>query len=141
MARLELMLLGGFQARLVPGGPINLPTRKAKVLLAYLALPAGKPHARDQLAALLWGDVPESQSRGSLRKALFWLRQALADTVMADAETVELKAGAVSVDVGEFERRGSRRSAPAPGGAADPYHGDPPARAPRPGTPIAGMLG
>ncbi len=124
MARLELMLLGGFQARLVPGGPINLPTRKAKVLLAYLALPAGKPHARDQLAALLWGDVPESQSRGSLRKALFWLRQALADTVMADAETVELKAGAVSVDVGEFERRVSDGSATALAEAADLYQGD-----------------
>src|ERR1051325_7207427 len=87
MARLELTLLGGFQARLVPGGPVNIPTRKARALLAYLALPAGKPHARDQLAALLWGDVPDAQSRGSLRKALFWLRQAVGDTVTADAET------------------------------------------------------
>src|SRR2546422_10495241 len=136
MARLELMLLGGFQARLVPGGPINLPTRKAKVLLAYLALPAGKPHARDQLAALLWGDVPESQSRGSLRKALFWLRQALADTVMADAETVELKAGAVSVDVGEFERRVSDGSGPALAGAGHLYQGGPPAGPTPPGTPL-----
>src|SRR3989442_3095679 len=128
MARLELVLLGGLQARLVPGSHINLPTRKAKVLLAYLALPAGKPHARDQLAALLWGDVPESQSRGSLRKALFWLRQALADTVMADAETVELKAGAVSVDVGEFERRGSAGTGPSRRGGGGPPPGGPPAR-------------
>jgi DNA-binding SARP family transcriptional activator len=126
MARLELMLLGGFQARLVPGGAINLPTRKAKALLAYLALPAGRPHARDKLAALLWGDVPESRARSSLRKALFWLRQALTDTkaVMADAETVELRAGAASIDVGEFERRVAEGSATALAEAADLYQGD-----------------
>src|SRR5437867_8706178 len=126
MARLELMLLGGFHARLVPGGAIDLPTRKVKALLAYLALPAGRPHPRDTLAALLWGDVPESQARGSLRKALFWLRQALADAevVMADAETVELKAGAVSIDVEEFERRVAEGSATALAEAADLYQGD-----------------
>jgi DNA-binding SARP family transcriptional activator len=124
MARLDLKLLGGFQARLVPGGPLNIPTRKARALLAYLALPAGKPHARDTLAALLWGDVPEAQSRGSLRKALFWLRQALGDTVTADAETVELKASAVSIDVGQFERRVADGSATALAEAADLYQGD-----------------
>ena len=124
MARLELMLLGGFQARRVPGSPINLPTRKAKALLAYLALPAGKAHTRDALAALLWGDVPESQSRGSLRKALFWLRQALGDSVTADAETVELKADAARIDVREFERRVAEGSATALAEAADLYQGD-----------------
>jgi DNA-binding SARP family transcriptional activator len=124
MARLELMLLGGVQARLVPGGPLNLPTRKAKALLAYLALPAGKPHSRDKLAALLWGDVPESQSRSSLRKALFWLRQALGDRVTADAETVELNADATSIDVGQFERLLAEGSAAALAEAADLYQGD-----------------
>src|SRR5262245_59410729 len=124
MARLELMLLGGFQARLVPGGPLNLPTRKARALLAYLALPPGKPHSRDKLAAFLWGDVPESQSRSSLRKALFWLRQSLGDRVIADAETVELNPDAVSIDVAEFERLLADGSATALAKAADLYQGD-----------------
>src|SRR5262252_3548625 len=124
MARLELMLLGGFQARLAPGRPLSLPTRKAKALLAYLALPAGRSHARDKLAALLWGDVPEAQSRGSLRKALFWLRQALGDAVTADTETVELKASAVGIDVGQFERRVADGSVTALAEAADLYQGD-----------------
>src|SRR5262245_6120402 len=124
MARLELTLLGGFQARLVPRGPINVPTRKARALLAYLALPPGKPHARDRLAALLWGDLPQAQSRGSLRKALFWLRQALGDRVIADAETVELNADAASIDVGQFERRLADGSATALAEAADLYQGD-----------------
>src|SRR5262245_54973032 len=126
MARLELVLLGGFQARLVPGGPIDLPTRKAKALLAFLALPAGKSHTRDKLAALLWGDVPEAQARNSLPKALFWLRQALADTdaVLADAETVELNPGAARIDASEFQRLVTEGSPEALGRAADLYQGD-----------------
>jgi DNA-binding SARP family transcriptional activator len=126
MARLELTLLGGFQARVVPGVPVNLPTRKAQALLAYLALPAGRSHPRDKLAGLLWGDVPESQARRSLRKALFWLRQALADTgaLAADAETVQLNAGAIGVDVAEFERRVADGSTAALAEAADLYQGD-----------------
>ena len=38
MARLEVNLLGGFQATLDSGGLCTLPTRKAEALLAYLAL-------------------------------------------------------------------------------------------------------
>jgi DNA-binding SARP family transcriptional activator len=55
MARLSLRLLGGFQARLDLGPPVALPTRKSQALLAYLALPLGRAHPRDTLAALLWG--------------------------------------------------------------------------------------
>jgi len=61
MARLSLTLLGGFQARLEPGGAVSLPTRKAQALLAYLALPLGQAHPRDKLAALLWGGIRRSQ--------------------------------------------------------------------------------
>src|SRR5262245_58870950 len=126
MARLELMLLGGFQARVVPGGPINLPTRKAQALLAYLALPPGRLHQRDKLSALLWGDVAESQARKSLRKALSWLRQALADTevLTVDGEAVGLQADLVSTDVGEFERRVVLGSPGALAESTDLYLGD-----------------
>jgi DNA-binding SARP family transcriptional activator len=55
MVRLCLTLLGGFQARLGQGPPLALPTRKSQALLAYLALPLGRAHPRDTLAALLWG--------------------------------------------------------------------------------------
>ena len=69
---------------------IHLPTRKVELLLAYLALfPAA--HGREKLAALLWGDVPDEQARGSLRKALTLLRGALgADVVLADRQSVQL---------------------------------------------------
>jgi DNA-binding SARP family transcriptional activator len=126
MARLELMLLGGFQARVVPGGAIKLPTRKAQALLAYLALPLGRLHPRDKLSALLWADVSESQARRSLRKALSWLRQALTDTgaLSVDGEMLGLELGAVTTDVGEFERLVAVGSAAALAESAALYRGD-----------------
>src|SRR5262249_36520769 len=77
MTRLHLTLLGGFHARLEPGSAIALPTRKSQALLAYLALPLGRAHPRDKLAALLGGGLREAPARASLRQALFAVRRAL----------------------------------------------------------------
>ena len=108
MARLSLTLLGGFQARLDPGGAISLPTKKAQALLAYLALPLGPAHPRDKLAALLWGGIREESARNSLRQALFALRKALTTTappsLTLNGDTIALDRRAVSVDVADFER-------------------------------------
>jgi DNA-binding SARP family transcriptional activator len=108
MARLSVTLLGGLQARVEPGGAVNLPTRKAQALLAYLALPPGQAHPRAKLAALLWGEMREESARNSLRQALFALRKALAPTTPAvlslEADTVALDRDAAHVDVAEFER-------------------------------------
>src|SRR5215813_9478381 len=73
MVRIDLTLLGGFQARLSHGPLLTVPTRKAQGLLAYLALPCGVAHPRDKLAALLWGDMREGQARTNLRQTLFML--------------------------------------------------------------------
>ena len=78
MAQLKLTLLGGFRARLDPGSSLVLPTRKAQALLAYLALPLGRAHPREKLAALLWGGIREPSARASLRQALFSIRRTLA---------------------------------------------------------------
>src|SRR5262245_52531646 len=68
--RLHLTLFGGFQARLDQGPPVTLPSGKAQALLASLALPPGRAHPRDKLAALLWGGLGEAEARASLRQAL-----------------------------------------------------------------------
>lgn len=95
-----LNLLGGFELRRREGAPVSLPTRKAQLLLAYLALPAGRSHAREKLGLLLWGDRLDEQARGSLRNTLAAIRKALgADALTGERDMVALASGLVSVDV------------------------------------------
>ena len=47
MAALTIRLLGGLEVRQETGAAVDFPTRKAKALLAYLALHPGRPHSRD----------------------------------------------------------------------------------------------
>src|SRR2546425_2357471 len=106
--RLALTLLGGFQARLDPGPPLAVPSRKGQALLAYLALSPGRVHSRDTLAALLWAESPAEQARASLRHVLAVTRGALGSAsrccLTTDAETVALDPQWVDVDVTTFER-------------------------------------
>src|SRR5436190_19102247 len=108
MARLGLLLLGGFQARLDTGQALGLPAKKAQALLAYLAIPLGRAHPRDKLAALLWGGIREESARASLRQVLFKIRKALpaaADSALRlDGDAVALDAASVDVDAAELER-------------------------------------
>jgi DNA-binding SARP family transcriptional activator len=107
-ARLVLTLLGGFDARPRSGAPLPLPTRKARALLAYLAVPLGRAHSREKLAALLWGDMPDAQARGNLRQAMSRIQKAWAGAavpgLLFQGDTVALDPSAVEVDVAAFER-------------------------------------
>ena len=82
MARLSVSLLGGFEVRLESSAAVALPTRKAQSLLAYLALPPGRAHPRDKLAALLWGGIRQESARASLRQALFAIRRAIGESAV-----------------------------------------------------------
>ena len=107
IASLQLVLLGGFQAR-AAGQEIDIPGRKERALLAFLAMPAGEPRSRDKLAGLLWSDRGDSQARDSLKQAVFRLRKSLKDVqpspLLADREFLSLERTAVAVDVAEFEQ-------------------------------------
>jgi len=120
MARISLSLLGGFQARR-GSQPLTVPSRKARALLSYLALPPGRRHPREQLAALLWGGLGDAQARDSLRHALAVLRQALGQSVLTDGQTVALDPAAVDIDAVGFEHAAARGAADA---AAEIYRGD-----------------
>ncbi len=108
MTSLELRLLGRFEARREGGPAIEFPTKKAQLLLAFLALNPGEAQPREKLASLLWSDRADEQARASLRADLSALRKALGDVepslLLADRETVSLDASAVEVDAVEFER-------------------------------------
>jgi DNA-binding SARP family transcriptional activator len=102
-----LRLLGTFQASAAGGTPVALPTRKTQALLAYLALPAGRPHTREKLAALLWGDRPDVQARQNLRYTLAAARRALgsagAPALRSVGDDVWLDPALVQVDAMTFE--------------------------------------
>ncbi len=94
---LELRLLGQFNLRL-DNRPIDLPSRPAQSLLAYLALKPGTPYRRERLAGLLWPDATEVNARSYLRQALWRIRKALEpgkrDYFIADDLTIAFDADA-----------------------------------------------
>jgi len=107
-AGVRLVLMGGLDARLASGAALRLPTQKTRALLAYLAVHRGKPHLRDKLASLLWGDSGEVRARTSLRRSLASLRKTFAaaasSSLLIEGRAVTLNPEAVEVDVWTFER-------------------------------------
>jgi DNA-binding SARP family transcriptional activator len=103
---LEIRLAGGLELR-ADGAELALPaSKRARAVLAYLALNPG-PQPRSRLAARFWPDVLDESARASLRVALTELRQALgpaAGYVAATRDTVALDGPDLIVDVREFER-------------------------------------
>ncbi|HEX7587947.1 MAG TPA: AAA family ATPase, partial [Anaerolineae bacterium] len=88
------------------GKPVEIDTRKAFALLAYLAIKR-TPQSRDALATLLWGDYDQTRARGALRRTLSVLNTALAgEQLEIDREAVGLAPHAkLTIDVHEFDKR------------------------------------
>src|SRR5262245_1767512 len=127
VARLEVNLLGGFQAILGSGVPCTLPTKKAQALLAYLALAPGRAYPRDVLASLLWGERGSAQARKSLRQTIYALRRAVFERVAlvyVEGERLALNPDAVQVDVPQFESLVSEATPATLERAAALYRGD-----------------
>ena len=73
---LEIRVLGGLEV-IRDGAPATLPpSRKARALLAYLAL-TRSPHRREHLCELFW-DLPDD-ARGALRSCLSKIRPLVDD--------------------------------------------------------------
>src|SRR5687767_5870525 len=105
MFPLRLTLLGGFEASLSSGRLLALSARKNQALLAYLAIRPGLSHAREKLAALLWGDTPDERARHSLRQALVSLRSHLPaepPALIESGTSITANADAIEVDVLAF---------------------------------------
>jgi DNA-binding SARP family transcriptional activator/predicted ATPase len=73
---LEVRLLGQFDIRL-DDKPIEIASRPAQSLLAYLILNAGCWHRREMLAGMLWPLSTEANARNNLRQALWRIRKAI----------------------------------------------------------------
>ena len=82
----------------VDGRQVPPPTQKPRALLAYLMLRADEDVPRATLAALLWGDRPDSQAKTSLRQALAALKRELPPEIGARLHAT-IEDGFASVEV------------------------------------------
>ena len=64
--------------------PLQLPTQKARDLLAYLVVFRDRSHPRAVLSGILWPDLPEGKARRRLSDTLWRVRRALGDCLAAD---------------------------------------------------------
>ncbi|MCG6870098.1 MAG: AAA family ATPase [Gammaproteobacteria bacterium] len=105
---LKLSLLGGFQLFGADGVEVPIPARKAKALLALLAMIPGERRSREALASLLWEVSGDAQARHSLRQALASLRKALPETdppiLSADTDSIQVAPGTIEVDALRLEQ-------------------------------------
>lgn len=128
MERFALNLLGRFEVFLGPAAATALRGKKARALVAYLAMEPGRIHARDTLAGLLWGGRADSQARKSLRQTVYEIRRATsgAHTPLLTVQRagVGLRAGVVDVDVARFIARVDDGTRDALEEAAALYRGD-----------------
>ncbi len=119
--RWSLRLLGAFELHDGKHGTTRLPSRAVTLLLARLALGAGRDHAREELIDLLWPEAPLDVGRNRLRQALSVLRSVLepagthgAPVLLASRRTLCLVPGSIACDAGAFEaalRRGNTAEA------------------------------
>ncbi len=77
MATWEIHLFGRFRARVDERVLDDLATSKLGELLSYLLLHRDRPHSREALAEVLWGESPGGQSKKYLRQTLWQLQTAL----------------------------------------------------------------
>ncbi|HZW03780.1 MAG TPA: BTAD domain-containing putative transcriptional regulator, partial [Anaerolineaceae bacterium] len=86
--------------------PVEMETRKATALLAYLSV-TGKPHTRESLATLLWPEHDTQRALANLRRTLWSLNSSpVGPWLNAGRETIALAAGPqdVWVDALAFRR-------------------------------------
>ena len=106
----RIQLLGGLTARRGDEEISRFATSRVGSLLARLALAAGRPHGREELADLLWPDADGDAARLNLRVALASLRKQLeppgtppGSVLVADRTSVRLNSHACQTDAGDFE--------------------------------------
>lgn len=104
-AELQIRLFGGIHLTQNDIPLTNFVSNKAPALLAYLAV-TRRPHQREALAALLWGELADADAKNNLRQTLSNLRRLLDPYLLITRDTVALNPEAsISLDVAAFEGR------------------------------------
>jgi len=102
---LQLNVIGPFDLRRTDGSRVTITSKKARAVLAMLAVAPGGRRERRWLQYKLWSERGEREGAASLRQTLSALRRALApmgDVLEADRTTVTLSLSEVAVDALEL---------------------------------------
>lgn len=113
MTVLNINLLGKLRAQVVEQELTGLEARKVQELFCYLLLYRDRPHCRETLAGVLWGDQTSVQSKKYLRQALWQLQTALAahndnnaSVLLVEADWIRVNPRAsIQLDVAILEQR------------------------------------
>lgn len=100
----KLKLFGAFELTSPQGEPVRLAERKARALLAYVALARGHSASREALLGLLWENRPAAQARQSLRQVVHRLRLAAGEPALlaADGDALAVDPLRMQLDVWDF---------------------------------------
>jgi DNA-binding SARP family transcriptional activator len=109
---LRFRLFGKFTAHCDAGLLKGIEASKDQELLSYLLIHRERPHSRETLASLLWGDTSTEKSKKYLRQALWHLHAALnsnngngTDVLLVDHDWLGLNpCSNLWTDVADFER-------------------------------------
>lgn len=127
MAVLSVRLLGKFSIWRNDTEVSGLEAARLREMLSYILIYRTRPHSRESLASLLWGDHSTAQSKKYLRQALWHLQSALQDDdsthenslLSVDSEWVKVNSvSTTQLDVALFEEAFSRAQG-VPGHALD----------------------
>jgi DNA-binding SARP family transcriptional activator len=113
MSTLNVSLFGKFSVQYNNKTLDCMDVQKAQELFCYLLLYPDRPHPRESLAGILWGESSTSQSKKYLRQALWQLQSALNSQqdvntqclLRVEPDWICLNSGGdISVDVAVFEQ-------------------------------------
>ena len=98
----EVSIIGHVRAR-VDGQPVHIPRGRPRILLAALALEAGRPRSVTRLMDYLWGEKLPENPRASLQNLIRRLRQLIGPTaIRTHTEGYQLDIPTRHIDVHQF---------------------------------------
>lgn len=105
-AECSVQLLGTLQVHHRGTAVIRFGGDKVRAMLAYLAVEADRPHAREAVAGLFWPDLPTNGALRNLTQTLVRLREALGscEPIVTTRQAVQWRDAAAEVDVATFIR-------------------------------------
>ena len=104
-AVVRLRLIGRMEAWTTRSENILPKRRKARAMLAYIAMASPRPVPRGRFAELLWSRRAQEQARSSLRQEIYWVLDALTpaetEVVVVTRDHLSLRPGVAWIDAQE----------------------------------------